>query len=278
MKKIAKGAVLLAGLTGPAWADGFGMLNVGIDYLNQQRYADAVTWLDKAIAAGDLNSDQMHVAYLDRGEAHAQLNHADAAAADFTAALALRPDDPEAQLQRSLAYVAAGQAEKAAADIAATNIATSKIPWVILYRGLVAWELGRYPAASEAFAELSDRGYTDGWLWLQLANIKQGKALTKYAGVKRADGTILISGIPYWWPGPLMSFYAGSKTEADVTQGMDGDFASKDAECRGNLFLGEWHLAHGDAGGAKILLDKARNACPAGDIEWQVAGFETKKL
>ena len=278
MKKIAIAVLLLAGWAGSASADGFSFLNVGIDYLNQQRYADAVTWLDKAIAAGDLNPDQMHLAYLDRGQARAQLNRPQEAVADFTAALAIRPNDVGAQIQRSFAYLDAGQLEKSADDMAAPQIGTSKIPRIIFHRGLIAWETGRYPAAAEAFSELADRGYADGWLWLQLANTKQNKAVTKYAGVRRADGSIVISGIPYWWPGPAMSLYSGDKTEDDVLKAMESDFASQSTECQGNFYLGAWRLVHGDAGGAKLLLQKAMNACPAGNTEWRMAAFELKKL
>jgi tetratricopeptide (TPR) repeat protein len=278
MRKIAIAALLLAGWAGSASADGFSFLNVGIDYYNQERYADAVTWLDKAIAAGDLNPDQIHVAYLDRGLAYIQLNRPVDAVADFTAVLANRPNDLTVHIERSFAYVDAGQLEKAADDIATAQISTSKILWVIFYRGLVDWEMGRYQAASEEFSYLADKGYSDGWLWLQLANMKQSKPGTKYPGVFSANGRKYISGIPYYWPGPAMSFYAGSSSEADVLKAMEGDFASKRTECEGNFYLGEWHLAHGDAGGAKPLLQKARTACTSGDMEWRVAGFELKKL
>jgi tetratricopeptide (TPR) repeat protein len=278
MKKIAIAALLLAGWAGSASADGFSFLNVGIDYLNQQRYADAVTWLDKAITAGDLNPDQMHVAYLDRGNAHAQLNRPEEAAADFTAALVMRPNDLGIQIERSFVYVAAGQLEKAGDDMAAAQISASKIPSVVMYRGLVEWELGHYQAASEAFSELADKGYADGWLWLQLANIKQDKPGTQYAGIHGPDGIKYTSGIPYWWPGPAMSFYAGSKSEGDVLKAMEDDFASQNTECQGNFYLGEWRLVHSDAGGAKSLLQKAVNACPVQYIEWRMASFELKKL
>jgi hypothetical protein len=75
-----------------------------------------------------------------------------------------------------------------------------------------------------------------------------------------------------------MSFYAGSKSEADVLKAMEGDFASRSTECQGNLYLGEWRLVHGDAGGAKPFLQKAVNACQAGNIEWRMANFELKKI
>jgi tetratricopeptide (TPR) repeat protein len=278
MKKIAIAAVLVAGWAGPALADGYSFLNVGIDYLNQQRYADAVTWLDKAIAAGDLIPDQMHVAHLDRARALAELDRPAESAAAFTAALAIRPDDLGARIGRSFAYVAAAQPENAADDIAAAHISTSKIAGIVFERGLVAWELGNYLAAGEAFSQLADKGYTDAWLWVQLANIRQNKPVTKYVGFHIADLKINLEGIPYFWPGPAMSLYAGSKSEADVLSAMEGDFASQEAECQGNFYLGAWRLVHGNAGGAKELLQKAVNACPAGDIEWRMANFELKKL
>lgn len=278
MKKIAIATLLVAVWAGSASADGFNFLNVGIDLLNQQRYADAVTWFDKALAAGDLNPDQTHVAHLDRGQAYIQLKQPADAASDFTAALAIHPNDLDIQIERSFAYVDAGQVEKASDDLAAAQIGASKNPWVVFYRGLVEWELGRYPAASEAFSFLADKGYTDAWQWLQLANIKQGKAGTNFAGLSLVDGSKYTSGIPYQWPGPLMSFYAGKKSEEDVLKSMKDDYASQSTECEGNFYLGEWHLVHGDAAGAKLLLQKTVNACSAENIEWRMAGFELKKL
>jgi lipoprotein NlpI len=278
MKKIAIATLLLAAWAGSASADGFSFLNVGIDYLNQERYADAVIWLDKAIGAGDLNPDQKHVAYFDRGQAHVQLDRPEDAAADFTAALAIRPNGLNVLIERSLAYVDAGQPGKAADDMAAAQISTSKIPWVIFNRGLVAWKLGHYQAASEAFSILADKGYTDGWLWLQLANTKQNKPATKYPGMTFADGRKYTSGIPYYWPGPTMSFYAGDKSEEDVLKAMEDGYAPQIMECQGNFYLGEWRLVHGDAAGAKLLLQKAVNACLAGSMEWRTAKFELKRL
>jgi lipoprotein NlpI len=271
-------ALLLAGWAGSASADGFSSLNVGISYLNRERYADAIIWLDKAITAKDLNPDQMHVAYMDRGKAYVQLNRPQEAVADFTAALAIRPDDLDVLLDRSFAYVDAGQPEKAAEDITSAPISTSTIPWVALFRGLVAWELGRYQAASDAFTILADKGYTDGWLWLQLANAKQKKPGTKYPGMTFLDGRKYTSGIPYYWPGPLMFHYAGQRSEQDVFSALEDYYASKTAECQANFYLGELRMAHGDAAGAKTLLQKAVNVCQAGGMEWRMAKFEMKKL
>jgi tetratricopeptide (TPR) repeat protein len=278
MNKKTLAVLLLAGWAGSASAEGFSSLNIAIDYLNQRRYVDAINWFDKAIAAGDLNPDQMHVAYLDRGQARAQLRRPQEAVADFTEALAIRPNDLTAQTERSFAYLDDGQIEKAADDMAAAQMTASKIPRIIFYRGLIAWEMGRYSAAAEAFSGLADTGYTDGWLWLQLANIKQDKPGTKYGGMRLPNGKIAALGIPYWWPGPVMSFYAGSNTEGDVLEAMDGEFASQGTECQGNFYLGAWRLVHGDGTGAKLLLQKAINACPAGNIEWRMATFELKKL
>jgi hypothetical protein len=67
MKKTTLAMLVLAASTMQAVGAGYGLLNFGIDYFNQERYADAVTWFDKAISSGDLTSDQLHVAHLDRG-------------------------------------------------------------------------------------------------------------------------------------------------------------------------------------------------------------------
>jgi lipoprotein NlpI len=75
-----------------------------------------------------------------------------------------------------------------------------------------------------------------------------------------------------------MSLYAGNQTEDDVLKAMENDFASQSMECQGDFYLGAWRLVHGDAGGAKSLLQKAVKACHAGNVEGRMAAFELKNL
>jgi tetratricopeptide (TPR) repeat protein len=117
------GKSALAAAIWVAWAmqaicAGYNNLNVGIDYLNQGRDADAIIWLDKALAAADMVPDQVAVARMDRGIAYINSGEPQKAIADFTAALVLRPGDFKLLSDRSFAYVAAKQPELALADIA----------------------------------------------------------------------------------------------------------------------------------------------------------------
>src|ERR1700742_2629297 len=93
MKTGALAMLVLAASTMQGVSAGYGLLNIGLDRFNQEQYAGAISLFDKAIAAGDLKPDQLHVAHLDRGIALARLGQAEKAVSDYEAALAIRPDD-----------------------------------------------------------------------------------------------------------------------------------------------------------------------------------------
>lgn len=283
MKKTVTAMLALAVGAAPAVGSGYSLLNAGIDYFNQERYADAITWFDKAIAAGDLTPDQLHVAHMDRGIAYSQTDQPDKAITDFDAAIAIRPDDVLTIENRAFAYIAAGQPDKALLNLSALQKTFSGDASLGFARGLVNWQLGRYDDAAAAFSPIAEEGYTSAWLWLQLANIKQGKPETIYsAPIYTAAAPIewrkYRHGIPYDWPGPLMSFYFGDQSEDDVVKAVTGKSESEASVCEANFYRAEWHLVHGDPAGAKPMMQRAADDCPRNYIEWRMAKFELKNL
>lgn len=280
MRTVALLTVILAVCTGSARGTGYDFLNVGIDYYNQERYADAVIWLDKAIAAGDLVPDQQHVALVDRGVSHAALGHNDPAIADFTAALAIQPDEMLVLANRSFAYVAAGQPDKALEDLSLLQKKKPNDDLIGFQAGLVNWQLGRYKAAAASFTPAAENdGNPYAWLWLQLANVKLGQPITPFhlnnyavAGVhiRKADPR-------YVWPGPILSLFAGEKGEDSVITAVKTQGNSEGAACEANFYLAEWRKLHGDAEGAAPLMARAAAECPNGYIELPMAKFEMRK-
>jgi lipoprotein NlpI len=278
MKKIVLAMLTLAVGAAPAVGAGYNLLNVGIDFFNQERYTEAITWLDKAIAAGDLSPDQLHVAHMDRGIAYSQTDQPEKAITDFDAAIAIRPDDALTIENRAFAYVAADHPDKALLDLVALKKSAPDNVSFDIARGLVDWQLGRYDDAAAAFSPMAEYGYYSAWLWLQLANIKQGKPVTIYSVRVPSGGGIYRQGIPYDWPGPLMSFYFGNQSEDDVLNAVNGKSESEASVCEANFYLAEWHLVHGDSAGAKSMMQKAAEDCPRNYIEWRMAKFELKNL
>ena len=108
--------LLLAGSAVPAGAASYDDLNAGISYFNQAQYDNAITWFDKAIAAGDLIPDLKHVAHLDRGMAYAIKGDAHKALADYTAAIAIKPESTLAYRQRAAVYLGLNDKEMARAN------------------------------------------------------------------------------------------------------------------------------------------------------------------
>ena len=63
------------------------------------------------------------------------------------------------------------------------------------------WQPIRMSEANTAFERIQKEDhYSYGWLWLQLTNLKLGKAMTSPASAKPE---------PNVWPQPVIAFYQG---------------------------------------------------------------------
>lgn len=268
MRKIILAAAMLAASFTAAIGAGYDLLNVGIDYFNQERYADAIVWLDKAIAAGDLIPDQMRVAYADRGLAHASQHEFESAISDYTAALALKPNDGFIARQRGLLYMAAGQYQNAVGDLAAAHLRYPDDLFIDFQTGLVNWRLGRYDDARTIFARLTHQEPT-AWLWLQLSNVKSGAPLAPIE-----DKNF----VPTQWPNPLKALYAGQMDEDAILRSQKNSRTMAGEACDAYFYIGEWRLAHGDIPAGKSMLQKAAEACENSSNEKALALFEIKNL
>jgi lipoprotein NlpI len=280
MRRIALAALALAVMAKSAVCAGYSLLNVGIDYLNQERYSDAVIWLDKAIAAGDLNPDQLHIAYVDRGVAYSMQQQPDRAASDFTSALAIVPDDLQTVAKRASAYIEANQTDKAINDLSDLQKKRPHDVNIVFQRGLLDWEMDHYADAASAFSETFANGnHAYAWLWLQLARLKQGQDLGVYRSeTQDIAGMHIKATMQQVWPMPLISFYGGGMDEAAVLTAVQKDGENEGQLCEANFYIAEWRKLHGDATGAKPLMEKAENDCPINYIERHMAKFELRKL
>jgi len=269
MGRTAVLSLIVVLLTPPAFGAGYSLLNAGIDYFNQGRYSDAITWLDKAIASGDLVPDQMHVAYLDRGLAHARQRELASAISDYTAALALRPNDQFAMRERARAYLSIGQDEKAIPDLAAAKSKKSDSFRSQFAIGLAAWRLGQYIEAGSVFSQLT-RQVSSAWFWMQLSNVKSGTPLAQLDD-KQIN--------PQIWPNPIKLYYAGKMDEQSVLKAaQENTFAPAGNVCEANFYMGQWRLAHGDMSAGIPLLERAARICSNGSTEKFMTQIEMRKL
>jgi lipoprotein NlpI len=279
MRKLVLAALLIAAGTVPVHAGGYTFLNIGINVLNQGRYAEAIPWFDKALAAGDLVPDQAHVARLDRGMARAETGDYARAAEDFTAALVLRPDAIPTLMLLAYAHIGAGENDKAIAEIARLKEKGASGYRIRYDSGLLEWALARYAEAGEDFGAAAGEGYTYAWLWQQMVNLKLGKPVGAYRGM-----SVVIPGqhrrlkIRTGWPGTVVDFYLGNASEQDVFDAVGEATAQVGRACEANFYVAEWRLLHGDAAAARPLLEKAAQDCPSEYEEKRMSLLELKKL
>ncbi|MHC5021304.1 MAG: tetratricopeptide repeat protein, partial [Planctomycetota bacterium] len=117
--------------------------------LQLRRYGEALRWIDRARAAhpgqiGDL---------LTRGLIHANAGDADAAMADWSAAIDARPDVAEGWGNRGKLRMRAGDAAGALADLDRAIALNTENPTWFAYRGRARWRHQQYAAAMKDLDE-----------------------------------------------------------------------------------------------------------------------------
>jgi lipoprotein NlpI len=232
------------------------------------------------------------------------LKHYDLAIADYSACLALEPDNAAALFQRAIIYFNAGKLPEAAGDLdaliarrpmlavaysmrAVVNAKLGKAdksaedskkilslqPDQFFRRnigtGIIAWQAGQIDVAEDNFSYAANHGSGNiyAWLWLTLAKVRMGK------DVPRGD---LPDFDKKSWPSPIVSFFTGdAKQEAvfDAT-GQDNDTATQGRICEANFYVGEWLLQHHDPASAEPMIQKAASDCPLSFVEWSPAQVE----
>jgi tetratricopeptide (TPR) repeat protein len=265
MKKIALAALLLFAGPSGAFCAGYDDLNAGISYLNLGKYDDAIVWLDKAVADGDLIPDHLRVAHLDRGFAYLGKRDGQNALDAFTASIAAQPDDLTAYHERIAIYLANNMLEKAIADDTILNRLRPHDYATVMSLGRLNWYLDRPDESAAAFA-LFPQDYR-AWLWLQLAHVRLGKPVD-------ALDPAITAATP--WPAPAMRFFHGDLSEADV---LSAAANNKDiGVCEGNLFAAMWRRVHDDPSGARPLFEAAMNTCKQETNNWAAAKRQFDKL
>ncbi len=131
--------------------------NRGASYLELERYDDALSDLDEAIA---MKSDIAGF-YVNRAEAHYGLDQHRQAIADMDQAIALDPDDPQSYFQRGLSYSRLEQYAAAVADYDRSIALDPAFVFAYQRRGMARHDLRQYRNAIEDFDRAIDLDPTD---------------------------------------------------------------------------------------------------------------------
>jgi lipoprotein NlpI len=108
--------ILLMSTASVASADGYQDFNAGVAAASRMAREPAIKSLSAAIAAPDLPAHLRPAAYAARGNEYATLLQYDAAIADYTQAIALKPDWPDPYLLRCGVYSAKKMFDRALVD------------------------------------------------------------------------------------------------------------------------------------------------------------------
>jgi lipoprotein NlpI len=267
MQRIFLAAFMVVASFHIAWAAGYDLLNVGIQYANDEAWDNAIVWLNKALAAGDLLPDQVRAAHYNLAKSYSGAGKDGAAIPEYTAALAQTPDDIQLLTERAAAYMADGQSERAIADLEIAHAKRPKNARIDFSLGLANWSIGRQAEASAAFSNaLKESKSQYAWLWLKLSEWKLKKETPAYHEGYRSGR----------WPRAIADMYAGEEDENFVLKNVK-DYGDGE-NCEAMFYIAEWRLAHKDMDGGKSLLQRAVSECPRNYVELRMARMELEKL
>jgi len=266
--------VALVLMAGSARAAAYDDYFNAIEAMRANKVDLAITSYTSALNAGDLAPAYVPDAYVGRAKAYLMTQQCASALADLDAALKLRSNYLQALVVRANANSCLGKADAALAD---WNAAIGISPIAGLYgaRAEYHWYRGEFALADDDYAQTIKLAPKNIYALLWLA-ISSGRAGTfDAAGFAKKVSDLDADD----WPAPLLD-YIGGKTKADdvyrKAAAADGDMASKQ-KCEADFYIGEWQLVGKDPA-AKALLQQAENECPHNFVEYQAAREDLKRV
>jgi len=232
-----------------------------------------------ALDASGLIADQRRRALLDRAGAYYDGDDCKKALADFDSGLTSVPDDAGGRMGRALAKVCVGD-KSALTDV---DFVVDREPGRASYfnRGLMKWELGDFPAAAEDFSQAYEyeHYFNDSLVWFAISEARAG-TLDRKAFAERAARDEFSAWPTGWMSTRILRVFLGRDgAEADLHELLAKDKdPNHESQCRADFYLGEWQLAQQQAAGAKALLQKAAEECPARFIERRAAKMDLARL
>lgn len=154
MKARLIAGVLLACVAAGAGASAYSDFNAGIAAHNRGNWDETIRRMTLALAAPDLLRSFRVPAYIDRADAHRSKKEWDAAVADYSAALALDPDNLESLLRRAAVYGRQKKYEAAVADYSSIIRRLPGEPIGYAARGFIYEEQGNFDAAIADFTAI----------------------------------------------------------------------------------------------------------------------------
>lgn len=146
--------LLALGAAAMAQADVLGLLKQGMGARQRGDDDAAIYYLSAAIAAGVLRPNDLATVLASRGVAYDNKGQTDAAIADFTAALELKPDFGDAYIDRGLSWTKKHEYDRAIAEFTqASNVDPAHAFLALNDRGNAYDEKGDFEKAIADYSE-----------------------------------------------------------------------------------------------------------------------------
>lgn len=191
------------------------------------------------------------------------------AVADFTEVIRLDPKNADAFYDRGRASHAQGGPGSAMADYSEAIHLDPQAPEPFYNRGIGYFELGYFAEAADDLLraeDLADDPYAMLWRFLARGRLGQDGAPELAANalwLKRKD-----------WPYPVIEFYLGRRTLADMRSAAE----RHNEQCEAEVYAGLWLAWRSAAGTARAALLRAADACPRASNEYGAAVAELNRL
>jgi lipoprotein NlpI len=140
---------------------------------------------------------------------------------------------------------------------------------------LVLFDLGRFSEASEGFKKLGELRPLDRYwpLWVSIAESRSAGRHWLHPGLQtsRADDS---------WPSPVLSFYRGELSEAEVFAAAKSpsDQPADEKACEAYFYVGQHHIVSGKPDLGADYMRRATSSCPPRFIETERARIELERI
>jgi lipoprotein NlpI len=208
--------------------------------------------------------------YMSQGKREAALN-------DLSAVLSGHPEDADSRMQRAGLSIMLGRNEDAIGDLGLLLKKDPTAPAALYNRGRAEQLKGDYAAASEDFAAAMQNRNSNPYaaLRLYIAQAQSGKAdAAPLAAAAKAFP-------PDQWPLPIVAFYQGGVSEADLIAAakVSNPATTANLVAETQYYLGQWALLQDDRKAARQHFEAAVAAKAGADnLEFVDAGLELKRL
>jgi lipoprotein NlpI len=249
-------------------------------YLNRGRsreaigqYAASISDETTAIRLG-VSGAQLERALATRGVSYEHMANLHAALPDLSRAVAMDPSDWFAlEYQGIVEQYDSEYAQAFAVETRAIKLDPSN-PFLYRVRADIDMYMGRYAAAIPQYRRSisTDPPYISLWLFIAQNHLHQSAA----AAFATNTATVPLG----TWPAPVIEYYLGHMTRAQVFAAANNGTAvvQNNQHCEASFYLGEWELFHGETSAARTDLRRAAAICPVNFVEHNGAKVELSRL